>query len=74
MKSSTPDPYGVEKFMVEWSGVEMSCYLLKSGHFNPGLLNPRPFNHELFNPIGSGVEEFMFENSGVEKVGVEAWG
>jgi hypothetical protein len=52
MNYSTPDPYEVEKFMAEWSGVEksgveMSCYLLESGHFNP-----RPFNYELFNPIG----------------------
>ena len=40
MNSSTPDPYGIEKFMVEWSGVEksrieISCYLLEFGHFNP---------------------------------------
>ena len=45
-------PHGVEKLMVEWSvvkksGVEMSCYLLESGRFNP-----RPFNHEYFKPIG----------------------
>jgi hypothetical protein len=24
MKSSTPDPYSLKTFMVEWSGVEMS--------------------------------------------------
>ena len=51
MNSSAPDPYGVEKFMVEKSRFEMSCKLLESGHFNPGLLNPRLFNHEFFNPI-----------------------
>ena len=46
---STPDPYGVEKSEVKKFGVEMSCNLLESGHFNPAFLNQRLFNHELFN-------------------------
>jgi hypothetical protein len=40
--------------------------------FNPGLLNPRLFNHETLNPRldSYGVEKLM-EWSGVEKSGVE---
>ena len=76
MNSSTPDLYGVEKLMVENSGVEISCKLLEGGHFNPGI-----FNQEFFNPMvqifiveKSGIEKFMVEKFGVERSRVEAWG
>ena len=41
---------------VEKSGVEMSCYLLESGH-----LHPTPFQFELYNPYRSWAKELMVE-------------
>ena len=58
--------HGIEKFMVEKSGVEMSFNILERWHFNSRLLN-----HELFNPM---VQKFMVENFSVEKSGVERSG
>ena len=51
--------HGVEKFMVEKFGFEMSSLHDKV----KGQLNSRLFNHELFNPM---VQKFMVEKSGVE--------
>ena len=58
--------HGVEKLMVEKSGVEMFVNFLERWHFNPRL-----FNHELFNFM---VQKFMVEKSGVERSMVGAWG
>ena len=50
----------------------MSCYLLESAHFNPGLLNPRPFNHEVFNPLGGlGLRRSWLKNLGLRSPGLK---
>ena len=73
--------HGVEKFMVEKSGVEKSLNLLERWQFNSRLFNPRLFNRELFNPMVQkfmvekfGVVKYMVEKSGVERSVIEALG
>ena len=82
MNSLTPDPYG-DKKLSWWNGLGLRSLGLKCPAmyvpirvwtFQPRLLNPRPFNLELFSPIGVwglGLRSSLLKSQGLRSPGLK---